>query len=182
MSKKPSIFQPDHLGRPTPNRPGPALARHHADSRAIEHAAHVADGMKRQYSGGIDPRVGGREKHQGDLQIHGGMVRRTKTGPLAFGGDHASAIDSLSGEATVPGRVKSAPGWGNDAAQSGHPLAKVPGGKVLTPVTPTPGMRSRSNDRVGGSKPGENHMRGKPDVDAMRSLGAAVLAEALCNK
>ncbi|HUI12985.1 MAG TPA: hypothetical protein VL048_05890 [Xanthobacteraceae bacterium] len=67
-------------------------------------------------------------------------------------------------------------------AASANPLDPTVPGKRLTPVQPVPGMRSRSNDSLGGSKPGENHMRGKPDVDAMRSLGAAVLAEALCNK
>jgi len=188
MGTKKSVFQPDHVGRPTPNKPGPALTRTHGDGRAVEHAAHVADGMERQYSGGIDPRVGTTPKHQSDLQIHGGMVRQTKSGP-AFGGDHASAMDSLSGQVVVPGRVKSAPGWGNDTARSGHPLAKPPGSKNLSAVQPVPGQRSRLTDDPGPGQIGKdargnpvsvNHVKGKPDADMLYALGRAVLAEAEC--
>lgn len=179
MSKKPSIFQPDHVGRPTPNKPGPALTRTHADGRAIEHAKHVARGMERQYSGGIDPRIGGREKYQSNLVVHGGMVRQTKNGP-AFGGDHASAMDSLTGLAVVPGSVKSAPGWGNAGARSGHPLAKPPGGKNLSPVQPSPGMRSRVGETFNDAAPGQNAKR-KPDSEMLRSLGKQILAEATCS-
>ena len=132
---KPNVFQPDHLGRPTPDKPGPALTRSHSPGRAKEHAAHVVYGAERQFSGGIDPRVGGKPKHDGDLKIHGGMIRQTESGP-AFGGDHASAMDSLTGLKTVPGK----PGEGAPA----HPLTAAAGAKNYASAKPVIGHRSRT--------------------------------------
>ena len=88
------------------------------------------------------------------------MVRHTADGSYrAFGGDHASAIDSLSGVTVPAARNTSTPGYGKAGVQSGHPFAKAPGSKTLKPIPPSFGMRSRS---------------AAPDTD-MHALGAAIL-------
>lgn len=176
MGTKRSIFQPGHDGRPTPNKPGPSLNTSHNPGRAIEHDVHVARGMERRYSGaGIDPRVGGVAKHQSDLQIHGGMVKQTRNGP-AFGGDHASALDSLSGEVVVPGTPTNAPGWGNEGARSGHPLVKPPQSKDLHTPLPVIGHRSRTGSADGstGDLPGPGLVAGGRSFNHDRAQGAAV--------
>jgi hypothetical protein len=83
--------------------------------------------------------------HSDGRQI-GGMVKVTRSGFRASGGDHASALDSLSGNVVVPGLIKTAPGYGNSGMQSGHPLAKAPAGKNLKQVAVSPGMRSRTQE------------------------------------
>jgi hypothetical protein len=94
------------------------------------------------------------------VMVHDGMKRQTAAGQTALGGDHASAVDSLTGNVVVPGNGKCAPGWGNSGVQSGHPLAKIPGSKNLKPVPPSFGMK------------------GDP---AMHELGEAMIAEAFAN-
>jgi len=102
----------------------------------------------------------GAPKRVHDVRIHGGMVRHTADGNYrAFGGDHASAIDSLSGVIVPAAGNTSTPGYGNAGVQSGHLFAKPPGSKNLKPVPPSFGMRSRS---------------AAPDTD-MHALGAAIL-------
>lgn len=94
------------------------------------------------------------------VKIHGGMVRTALTGDRALGGDHASAIDSLTGGIVVPGaRNVSTPGYGNGGVQSGHPLAKAPGTKNLKPVDVHPSMAHRA-------------------APSMHSLGNAILEQA----
>ena len=83
----------------------------------------------------------GAAKKTAPIKIYGAMVRHTADGSYrAFGADHASAIDLLSGNVVVPGAIKSTPGWGNSGAQSGHPLQKAPQGKNLKPVPISHGM------------------------------------------
>lgn len=101
-----------------------------------------------------------RGKRVHDIKINGAMVRHTADGSYrAFGGDHASAINSLSGVTVPAARNTSTPGYGNAGVQSGHPFAKPPGSKNLKPVPPSFGMRSRS---------------AAPNTD-MHALGAAIL-------
>ena|ERR1700720_358123 len=94
------------------------------------------------------------------VNVHSGMRTRSKSGADAMSGHEASAIDSLTGQATVPGSIKSAPGYGNSGVQSGHPFATAPGGKRLTPVRAAFGMKSADN---------------------LEELGRAVLAQAQKN-
>ncbi|HUE11516.1 MAG TPA: hypothetical protein VMQ54_11285 [Steroidobacteraceae bacterium] len=112
-------------------------------------------------------RAGGVSKHAGMVAppIHGGMTRQTKTGQTALGGDHASAIDSLSGQVVVPGTPKTEPGWGNQTARSGNPLVKPPGSKAQTPFKIAPGMSAKNTV---AAKTSDEHA----------ALGAAILAEA----
>ena len=101
----------------------------------------------------------GAPKRMHSIAVHDGMTKQTKGGIVATGGDHASALDSLSGLAVVPGAITTAPGYGNSGVQSGHPLAKPPGAKNLRPVATSFGQRSRVNE-----------------------LGTAIKAEALLHK
>jgi hypothetical protein len=107
----------------------------------------------------------GAPKNIHSVKVHGGMVRVTKSGALALGGNHASALDAVSGATVVPGAVKSTPGYGNSGVQSGHPFAKAPGEKRLTPVAPSFGMKHRGTGKV-------------PNLE---ELGRAVLAQAIKN-
>ncbi len=101
-----------------------------------------------------------RGKRVHDIKVHGGMVKHTAEGNYrALGGDHASAIDALSGASIPAAGTMSTPGYGNAGVQSGHPFAKAPGGKNLGPVKPSFGMRSRT---------------AAPGTD-MHALGGAIL-------
>jgi len=117
---------------------------------------------------GRDPRRG---KAVGDLAIHGGMRTATKSGVVAFGGDHSSVIDSLSGKLTVPGR----PG----TAATAHPLAAPPTAKNYQPVKPVPGQRSR-NGEVDVMKPGANHALGV-GRGVNHAVGKLIMDEAVAN-
>jgi hypothetical protein len=129
--------------------------------------SHVSHGQGDHATGhaGKNIATDGAAKHLHPVMVHGGMETRTKGGAVALGGSHKSALDSLSGAATVPGAVTTAPGFGNAGVQSGHPFAKAPGSKNLRPVAPAFGMRSR----------GPN-----PD-SAMHAIGEAMIAEAFAN-
>jgi hypothetical protein len=146
-----SKFQPDHNGLPTPdNSGGKSLSRSHG-AAAEQPARH---GDKPNIA-----RDAGKAKHTYDVQVHGGMSKQTKSGPMAFGGDHASAIDSLSGRETVPGK----PG----TAATAHPLTAPPTAKNLAPVKPSWNNRSRT----GG-------IARSLDDDTLYDLGCAVRDEA----
>lgn len=108
-----------------------------------------------------DPRQG-KSKAAYDVRIHDGQSKQTKTGPMAFGGDHASAIDSLSGREVVPGKD------GNVA--NAHPLATPPTAKNFRPVANTPGMRSRQ----GG-------LARSLDDPTLHELGRCIMDEAVKN-
>jgi hypothetical protein len=102
----------------------------------------------------------GAPKKMHAINVHSGMRTRSKSGYDAMSGHEASAIDSLTGQATVPGSIKSTPGYGNSGVQSGHPLARAPGAKRLTPARPAFGMKSETD---------------------LHELGRAVLAQAIKN-
>lgn len=117
---------------------------------------------------GRDGRV---PKKAHDIAIHGGMRTATKQGTVAFGGDDASAIDSLSGKSVVPGK----PG----SAATAHPLAAPPTAKNYSPVKPVPGQRSR-NGEITPRKPGVNHVLGVGrGVD--HAVGKLIMDEACAN-
>jgi hypothetical protein len=71
------------------------------------------------------------------VAIHPGMTTQTKSGGEALGGDHKSAVDSLSGLVVVPGK--------HGAEATAHPLVAPPVAKRLAPVAPVPGQRSQTN-------------------------------------
>jgi hypothetical protein len=165
--EKSSTVHMDHQGRPTPDLAGGrALARSRNDERG-----HIE--RKDEPNIARTTSVG---KHAYDLKIHGGMVSQTRTGPLAHGGDHASALDSLSGEMVVP--------YKDGSVAAVHPLSAPPIAKqyIGKPVEIYQGMRSRVNepDAVGV---GTELARAAANKDAIRdahhALGRAVIGEAL---
>jgi hypothetical protein len=102
----------------------------------------------------------GAPKFVHSVRVHGGMNKVSQSGIVGLGGNHASAIDAVTGATVVPGAVKSTPGYGNSGVHSGHPFAKAPGTKRLAPVRPAFGMKCADN---------------------LEELGRAVLAQAIKN-
>ena len=85
------------------------------------------------------PGIGrGAPKRQTAVNPAFGMVSQSKTGDTTLGGDHKSAVDSLSGLVIVPGK--------DGKAATAHPLTKPPVAKNLARVLPVPGQRSRTNE------------------------------------
>jgi len=113
--------------------------------------------------------------------IHSGMRSQTRSGAVAFGGDHKSALDALSGLSVVPDKS------GRVAAE--HPLSKPPvANDHQRPLEFSPGMRSRTSghsgaDVLSSEAPGVAHNRAQARKDAYRDyshdLGWRVLDEAL---
>jgi hypothetical protein len=99
-----------------------------------------------------DSKVG---KHVTQVHVAWGQTKITKSGQAALGGDHASALDSLSGLTIVPGK--------HGAEATAQPLVKPPVEKRLTQTRPTWGNKD-GDGRSGGN---------------LHDLGAAVLAEAM---
>jgi hypothetical protein len=158
---------PDHLGRQTPDsNPIRSLTRSHAASAEVPARHGDKPNIARDASRG---------KAAFDLKIHGGMTTQTKTGGAAFGGDHKSAIDSLSGQVVVPGK----PG----SAATTHPLTAAPVAKQYAPALPVPGHRSRTDDTLGGGEVGENHAKHNARAVAEHAeriaLGQRIIGEAL---
>jgi hypothetical protein len=120
--------------------------------------ARGADAFKGHHVPGNLARNGAPKNHH-DVPVHGGMTAR-QTALKGMGHANATAPD----------------------ANPASPVSKEPQGKRLTPVQPVPGQRSRTTDTLHAGAPGENHARGKANPPDLKSLGAAVLAEALCNK
>jgi hypothetical protein len=85
----------------------------------------------------------GAPKRVHTVAVHGGMSKATKSGALALGGHHASALDSLSGNVVVPGAIQDWP-YSGKVTSNGHPLAKAPASKNLKAVAPSFGQRSRT--------------------------------------
>jgi len=148
MAIKNTHMGPDHLGRTRQDtNPGKSLSRSHAPT--VEEAARH----------GNRPNVArdaGRGKSAYDVKIAAGMQTVSKTGVSAFGGDHKSAIDSLSGQVVVPGKP------GDVLA---HPLTSPPAPKNLKPVAQSWNMRSRS---------GVDHA-------TAQAIGRALLDDATCD-
>jgi hypothetical protein len=110
------------------------------------------------YDGGKPPLP----KHGGGTTtIHGGMSRVVDGKPIIGSGHDASYLDSLTG-ATVPGSVKSAPGWGNATVRSGNPTVHAPASKRLRPVPVHPNMS-----------------KGADHDQMLHDLGASILNEAV---
>lgn len=122
---KSSRFQPDHGGCHTPVAVNPGMAVSHRSHGAGEHVTgHSVPGSI--------PRDGA-PKNINPTPVHGGMVKQTKSGPLAFGAAHAAAIDALSGREVVPGK--------DGSVASAMPLTAPPVAKNFGPVATSPGMR-----------------------------------------
>lgn len=110
------------------------------------------------YDGGKPPKP----KHGGGVTtVHGQMHRNVGGKPVIGSGHDASYLDSLSG-ATVPGDVKSAPGWGNGTVRTGNPTAIAPASKRLRPVAVHPNMS-----------------KGPAHDQMLADLGASILNEAV---
>ncbi len=109
--------------------------------------------------------------------IHSGMRSQTRSGAVAFGGDHNSALDALSGLAVVPDKS------GRVAAE--HPLSAPPVAKNYKPPEFSPGMRSRTafDPVFGGGEAGDSHKLAQKHKDAFTAahheLGRRVYDEAL---
>lgn len=130
MAGKATIFQPNRAGQATPQILDNV---HHVSDRTAEHAHSVEAGKARSFSGGIDPRVGGRPKRS-VVQVHGAMTRQQSDAAGVGGMGHATAV--------VDGGVKlatSAPAAPLAHAYGGKPNLKV--GKAAAPVV---GHRSRN--------------------------------------
>jgi hypothetical protein len=157
------------------------LTSHHSPDRDHEHAKAVADGAERHFSGGIDPRVGGKPKTSATpLKIHGGMVSTTRAGILAHGGDHASYANAVeSGGQVVPNK---------DGTTLPHPLTAATLAKqfIGKPSPIHPSMRHRNDDALSSADPGTAHdrqMARRAETErASAALGQAVITEALTAK
>jgi hypothetical protein len=123
-------FQPDHGGRHTPVAVHPGMAVSHLSHGAGEHVAghSVPGNIARD----------GAPKNINPVPVHGGMVKQTKSGPLAFGGDHAAAIDALSGREVVPGK--------DGSVANALPLTAPPVAKNFGPVAVSPGMKRQTGN------------------------------------
>jgi hypothetical protein len=161
MGKQPGIFQPQHDGsRIMDTSPGRSLNRSH-NSAAEQPTPGYGRTIARSLTDPTphDPRVG-RVKAAHDVKIHGGQSKQTKTGPMAFGGDHASAIDSLSGREVVPDK--------DGTVANAHPLTAPPTAKNLKPVALSPTMRRQTG----------NIARSLTDATPHSILGKLILDEA----
>jgi hypothetical protein len=131
---KPHVAKSQHqprIGRDGKHRvePSSGMVVSHTVDRQYEHDRHVQLGTTRKYSGGIDPRVGGQPKNEGQVPVHGGMHHVGRDGKL-----------NLSVSATQVGSAL------HDAANlERDPLAKPPIGKRLSEPKITPGQRSRTS-------------------------------------
>jgi len=144
-------------------KPAAVIGRTHAPTADSDHVTYGKPTL------GRDPRRG---KKISDLPIHGGMRTATKQGTVAFGGDHASALDSLSGKSVVPGK--------DGSAATAHPLTAPPVAKNYAPVKPVPGQRSRVNDTHAPAAPGMNHaLNVGRGVD--HNIGRLIMDEAVSN-
>jgi hypothetical protein len=169
VRKGESTIGVDHKGQRTPDHPGPALARSHSQDGERGHITRQdAPNIARSTSVG---------KQAHDVKIAYGMLSQTRTGPLAYGGDHASALDSLSGKMVVPYKD------GSVAAE--HPLTAAPIAKahIGRPVAIHPSMRSRNDDALASENAGVAHNRHAAKREAIQAahdaLGHAVISDAL---
>lgn len=136
---KGGAFQPGHSGKhaTVPTHPGMVVSHmSHSPGRAIEHDFHVEAGKARTYSGGIDPRVGGKPKNLNPVPVHPASHRVTGTNEGAPTITTLSAIpDASNPNALDPTRI----------------------GKRLTPPVAKPGMKSRTSQH--DTLSGEAHLQ-----------------------
>lgn len=120
--------------------------------------ARGADAFKGHHVPGNIARDGAPKAHH-DVPVAAGQHTRSRaTGLFHQGGDALSRAD----------------------ANPANPLGGAPRGKTLTAPQSVPGQRSRVGEQH--AAPGVNHARGQANKPDLKNLGAAVLAEALCNK
>lgn len=178
FKKGESVHGPSHTGAPKDGffaKPGePGMLVH------PNHPAHLAVGQTEQQHVRADLGKAPKPKRAftlgGAPPIHAGMLVQTKSGGQAYGADHSSAVDALSG-LRVP-----ADSSGRGATVA-HPLTKIAPPKNLKPVQPVPGMRSRSNDSLSSGDPGAAHNRAHADRAALHAarqdLGRRVIEAAI---
>lgn len=141
-------------------------------TKTINHLSHGPGSDAAKGHVNSDMARNGAPKRAYEIAVHPGMTRQTKSGATALGGDHASAIDSLSGDDIVPGQVRSAPGWGNGLVRTGRPFA-------TTAASHDASVKPKVLKPVGYSWNGKGDpMRGSPHSD----LAEAIFKEALRSK
>lgn len=169
FEKGQSVHGPHHDGGPKPgfHSDKPVLLSH------PEHMPNVAGQTDHQNPrlafGGKAPKP--KRAFTDQLPLHSNAERQTSGGGAAFGADHSSALDAMSG-AFVPAKDGSNP--------NAFPLTKIAPGKrtMVEAVPPVVGHRSRRLDRLGGGAVGENMSRA-PDHSEAVELGRRVYEEAL---
>lgn len=153
VAKGKSTIGPGHDGAAKPGfyADGPGaqpLITHHEPAPSL--------GMKDQTHAGNLARDGAVKRHAA-VPIHSGMVTRSKASDqFHFGGDALSRADS------------------NPA----NPLTGPSRGKRIDPPKPSFGQRSRHDDALGGSQPGDNHRR-NVGKGVLAELGQQIMREAL---
>jgi hypothetical protein len=128
----------------------------------ISHYSHgMGDAIKGRPGSGIT-RMAPKKLHQ--IEVAHGMQTKAASGATAYGADHRSGLDSVSGATVVPGVVKAQPGYGNAGLQSGHPFARPPGSKNVRAVPVHP-----------------SQSKGAEHDQQLADLGGAILAQAVRN-
>jgi hypothetical protein len=130
----------DHI--PRVSNTGAPHPDHYAKPGLISHPASVGNVAGAAGRAAVPADLGKapipKRAHTDSVPIHSGMKTQTRSGGEAFGADHSSAIDALTGTTVVPGRDGTAPN---------HPLTKPPVAKPGYGVPrPVFGQRSRVND------------------------------------
>lgn len=153
---------PHHDGGPRPGhyaKPGEGLLSH---PHAVPNHAGMVDHTNVKLALGKTPQP--KRAFTENTPIHGGMTVQTHAGE-AYGGDHRSAVDALTGRAIVPGK--------DGKVATEHPLTRIaPGKPGMGPVPRSFGMRSRRNDPLHGGIADASH-----EEDC--SLGQRIIAEAV---
>jgi hypothetical protein len=122
---------------------------------------HISHGLGDHVTGhhGTNIAQNGAPKKVTAIEVHSGMRTKSAAGD-AYGGQHKSALDALTG-ATVPAGRVTAPGWGSGTVRSGDPTAHAPASKNVRPVPVHP-----------------SQSRGADKDNAMHELGRAILEQA----
>lgn len=129
-----------HTGAPHPKHyaaPGEGLISHPA---SVPNVAGQTDNTHVKVTLGKIPPI--KRAFSTSVPLHSGARTQTRSGGEAFGADHSSAIDALTGTSVVPGKDGTAPN---------HPLVAPPVAKNYAPAKPVMGHRSRVNDSSEGS-------------------------------
>lgn len=160
---KHSIIEPSGRGK------GHTAVDHHNPRQPTSHndaVARVSDYVHTsEDQTSIARQTSGKHIKGGPVPIHSGMATKSETGIPVYGGDHRSAVDSLTGTVVVPGK---------DGSIADHVLTKVPDAKNFGPVPTTLGHRAASNRQRARS---HNPLLPKSDADD-HALGKTILDEA----
>lgn len=153
---------PHHDGGPRPGhyaKPGEGLLSH---PHSVPNVSGQTDHTNVKLALGRAPKP--KRAFTDATPIHAGMAVQTHAGE-AYGGDHRSAVDALTGLAIVPGK--------DGKVATAHPLTKIaPGKPGMGPVPRAFGMRSRRHDPSYGGVADAPH-----EEDC--SLGQRIMAEAM---